>query len=254
MPPTSHPDPGAKFAQDGFAVWHGFLDSQEVESVHGRLRQFISEVVPGMPAEQVFYEDKNDTATLKQIQKLNEHDDWFARMIDSGKLRALAEQLLGTAVIAQNLQYFSKPPGHSRPTPAHQDGFYFMLTPCEAITMWLALDDINEDNGCVRYVPGSHKQPMRPHNPTSTLGFSQGIADYPANSDRRSEVAIPVRSGDLLVHHALTIHRADANISQDRPRRALGFVYFSAAAKCDEKTHAAYQEQLRRKLKAAGRI
>ena len=44
-----------------------------------------------------------------------------------------------------NLQYFNKSPGANKPTPPHQDGYYFMITPCEAVTMWLALDEVDDE-------------------------------------------------------------------------------------------------------------
>ena len=120
--------------------------------------------------------------------------------------------------------------------------------------MWFALDDVDEENGCVRYVPGSHRKGMREHARTNTLGFSQGIVDYPTDSDREAETAFPAKAGDLLVHDALTIHRADANHSETRSRRALGFIYYSERAREDAAAHAAYQRQLADDMRINGRI
>ena len=95
----------------------------------------------------------------------------------NNKFKRLAEILLEGSVVGQNMQYFNKPTKIGKPTPPHQDGYYFMLTPCEALTMWLALDEVDEKNGCVRYVRGSNHLTMRSHSQTNTLGFSQGITD-----------------------------------------------------------------------------
>ena len=110
--------------------------------------------------------------------------------------------------------------------------------------MWLALEEVDEENGCVRYVRGSHLKAMRPHGRTKTAGFSQGITDYGTDNDRSNEVAIPATAGDLLIHHAMTIHRADGNQSATRTRRALGFIYFSVAAKEDKVAKEAYLKLL----------
>ena len=75
--------------------------------------------------------------------------------------------------------------------------------------MWMALETVDEENGCVRYVKGSHKLGMREHGRTQTLGFSQGITDFGTDEDLLHEVYFPTQAGDLLVHHSLTIHRAD---------------------------------------------
>jgi phytanoyl-CoA hydroxylase len=95
---------------------------------------------------------------------------------------------------------------------------------------------------------------MRQHQRTNTLGFSQGITDYPTASDRSDETAAAAEPGDLLVHHALTIHRADGNRSVGRPRRALGLVYYSENARENIQAHAAYQAKLAAELKASGQL
>lgn len=202
----------------------------------------------------MFYEDTSDAATLKQIQQMGDHDPWFHELFTAGRFREVAELLLDGPVVPKNMQYFNKPPGVGQPTPPHQDGYYFMLAPCEAVTMWVALDDVDEENGCVRYVKGSHEMGMREHARTRTLGFSQGIVDYPTDDDRECEVAFPAQPGDLLVHHALTIHRADGNRSQTRTRRALGFIYYSERAQEDAEAHATYQRKLADDMKASGKI
>ncbi|MCS7467915.1 phytanoyl-CoA dioxygenase family protein [Stieleria sp. ICT_E10.1] len=85
---------------------------------------------------------------------------------------------------------------------------------------------------------------MRDQARTKTLGFSQGIVDYPTDQDREAEIAFPAKPGDLLVHDALTIHRADGNQSPTRSRRALGFIYYSNRARENVEAHAAYQRRL----------
>ena len=241
-------------AHDGFVAIRGFLDGKQLSELEANLERFIADVVPDLPPDHVFYEDKEDRSTLKQIQCLGDHDHWFADLFEASGFRHVAEVLLERPAVPKNLQYFNKPPLVGRATPPHQDGYYFMLSPCEAVTMWLALDDVDEENGCVRYGRGSHRTGMREHARTQTLGFSQGIAGYPTDDDREREVAIPANRGDLLVHHALTIHRADGNRSTVRTRRALGFVYYSDRAREDADTHRVYQERLSREMREDGMI
>lgn len=83
---------------------------------------------------------------------------------------------------------------------------------------------------------------MRPHGRTKTLGFSQGITDY-GDEDLAAELSFPAQAGDLLIHHAMTVHRADGNRSS-RSRRALGFIYFGESAKEDVEAKRAYQQKL----------
>ncbi len=244
----------AGFNQNGYVCLRGVLDTSTWLEIGQRLENFIQTTIPKLPSEHVFYEKKDDHETLKQIQHLEEHDPWFCALFKEGPFRSLAAELLGGDCKPVNMQYFNKPPHSSKPTPPHQDGHYFMLKPCEAVTMWLALDHVNEKNGCIRYLRGSNHLGLLPHGKTTTLGFSQGISDYAKHCDVTAEVPIHASPGDLLAHHALTVHRADANHSADRQRRAIGFIYYSASAKHDEVAHKAYQKQLKQEMIAANRI
>ncbi len=242
------------FKADGFVTLPGFIRGEELDELTANVDRFINDIVPQLLPEHVFYEDKNNPVTLKQIQKMGDYDPWFQELFTYSRFREMAEILLAGPVVPQNLQYFNKPPGVGQTTPPHQDGYYFMLDPCEAVTMWFALDKVDEENGCVRYVRGSHHHGMRDHARTQTLGFSQGIIDYPTEQDHEAEIAIPAKPGDLLVHDALTVHRADGNRSATRTRRALGFVYFSDRAKEDTEAKAAYHQRLTEEMKSQGKI
>jgi phytanoyl-CoA hydroxylase len=242
-----------QFDQDGFALIRGFLSMDEISEVRANLHEFIKTTVPTLPANHVFYEDKSKPETLKQLQGLHRHAPFFEALTVGSQFEELASMLMREQAIAQNLQYFNKPPGLGKPTPAHQDGYYFMLKPCAAVTMWMALEKVDQENGCVRYVPGSHKRGMRDHQRTSTLGFSQGIADW-SDEDEAAALPFPAEPGDLLVHSAMTIHRADGNNSPDRSRPAMGFVYFAESAKTDEQAKAAYQKHLTREMEQSGQI
>jgi phytanoyl-CoA hydroxylase len=85
---------------------------------------------------------------------------------------------------------------------------------------------------------------MRTHGRTTTLGFSQQIIDFGTEDDMKNEIAFPARPGDLLVHHSLTIHRAGANTTADRTRKAIGLIYWGESAKEDKVAKERYMEQL----------
>jgi len=190
-------------------------------------------------------DEKGNMDSLKQLQMLHEHDPFFGELF-SGHFKDLAEELLGGPAVGKNMQYFNKPPGTNKETPAHQDGFYFMLkdeTKVDlSLTGWLALDSADTENGCLHYVLGSHQRGMRPHDLSGILGFSQRITDFPQACDAQHEVPMNAEPGDLIVHSGLMIHRAGRNLSE-RQRRAVGFIYYSAAAEVDEERAARYQKE-----------
>ena len=242
--------PKDAFERDGFAILPGFFLSNEIKDIEHAVENFIYEQIHKLPPQHVFYEDKNNKSTLKQIQHLHEHSEFFHDLIND-KPRQLAAKLLGEEVEPKNLQYFNKTHRTGKATPPHQDGYYFMLKPCSAITIWLALDVADEENGCVRYLPKSHTHGLRPHVRTQVLGFSQCIDNYNSETD---EVSCPALPGDVLAHHALTIHRAKENNSPTRNRRALGFVFYGLSANEDKQAHESYQRKLRSELVESGRI
>ncbi|MBI2825510.1 MAG: phytanoyl-CoA dioxygenase family protein [Planctomycetia bacterium] len=242
------------FDRDGYLALPGFLSPLALHELVENVDRFLRDVVPAMPREHVFYEAKDRPDTLKQLQLMQQYDAYFGELIEKGRFADLAATLLADDVLPINVQYFNKPPGAGQPTPAHQDGYYFMLAPCEAVTIWLALEGVDEENGCVRYVRGSHRHGVRPHGRTQTLGFSQGITDYPRADDLANETPMPAQPGDALAHHALTIHRAEGNRSAIRTRRAVGFIYYAARAKADAEANKAYESRLVEELKTAGKL
>ena len=237
----------------GYVSIPDFLDSQELSSLKDQLARTIDVVVPDMPAEDVYWEDVTNEASLKQLQRLHVHDPELRKWLVTGPFARLAAILLEDEPAPQNLQYFNKAPGVNRPTPSHQDGAYFAIAPMNAVTIWLALENVSPEQGCVRYVPGSHLDGLRPHTRGNTLGFSREIADYGAEDIAR-EQAFPCEAGHVIAHHALTVHRADGNASPDLHRRALGFIYFGAACAIDKRARDEYQRQLDQDLRRAGRL
>ncbi len=237
------------FDREGYIYISQILNPEESNELNQKLEQFIHEIVPSMPPERALYEEQNNIASLKQLFHLSDYDPYFDKLLNTGKLKNLAEVLLGEKIAKSVVEYFNKPPGIGKATPPHQDAYYFMLTPPQAITIWLPLEDVDEETGCLRYIKGSHQKGMRPHGRTSTLGFSQGITDFNLEEEQQNEVVLPVKKGDVLVHHSMTIHRADGNQSLVRSRRVLGFVYFGESAKEDVEAKKAYQELLNQEAK-----
>jgi phytanoyl-CoA hydroxylase len=237
-----------QFKTNGFILIRKFLKQDELEQTEMCLETLIKEKVPSMPTEHVFYENKEDIKSIKQIQTLFSYDPFFEKMMFNSRFEQLASFLLDDQVVGKNMQYFNKPPLIGQPTPPHQDGYYFMLEPNEALTMWMPLEHVDQENGCVRYIKGSHLKGMRKHSKTQVLGFSQGMTDFGTEEDMKNEVYFDTEPGDLLVHHALTIHRADGNQSKTRSRKALGFIYYAKSAREDTKRKNEYQEKLKNEI------
>ena len=230
----------SSYDRDGFVVVRAFLPPAELADLQRNLDRYIREVVPQLPASDAFYEDRARPETLKQLHRM-EQDVFFAEYTRHPLWLRTAEALLGEPAGAHGAEWFNKPPGTQHATPPHQDNFYFCLTPPQGLTLWLALDTVDDENGCLRYVRGSHLRGIRPHSRTKTLGFSQGINNY-GETDRGLEVAIHAEPGDLLIHHGNTIHLADANRSRARHRRSFAMVFQAHACRRDEEAFRRYSQ------------
>ena len=240
----------ADFDRDGFVVVREFLSGEDLGELQRELDRYIAQVVPTLPDAHAFYHDRNDPGSLKQLQHMG-CDPFFETYRLHPRWRQLAATLLGEAADAQEPEWFNKPPGCDHPTPPHQDNYYFCLDPPNVVTLWLALDDVDEDNGCLRFVAGSHQRGIRPHGRTEVLGFSQGITDY-GPGDQNAERAVHLRVGDLAAHHGNTIHRADPNRTLERHRRAFALVFRGESCRRDEAAFASYELALRLQHAAMG--
>jgi len=227
------------FDRHGFVIIKKLLKPTEFVELSRQLDRYIRDVVPTLSDADAFYQDHSRPETLKQLQRMA-CDPFFRDYMRHPRWTELAQSLVGESVAADQPEWFNKPSGTTHVTPPHQDNFYFSLAPANVVTIWLALDSVDAENGCLRYVDGSHLRGLRSHVKSKILGFSQGINDY-ASDDFTREVAVPLEPGDAVAHHGMTIHRADANLSVTRQRRSFAMVFRGVSCRRDE---AAYEKYL----------
>ena len=130
-----------------------------------------------------------------------------------------ASQLLDGAVRFWHDQLFCKPPKRGGVVAWHQDYSYWTrTTPMAHLTCWIALDDATTENGCLQYIPGSHRWDLLPIS--GLAGQMNAIEDVLTPEQRAAftPVPVPLKRGEAVFHHPLTIHGSGENRS-DRPRR-----------------------------------
>ena len=238
------------YDQHGFVIVRQLLGNDEFGELRENLGRYIRDVVPTLPDGDAFYEDRSKPETLKQMQHMG-CDSFFLAYAQHPKWKALAEALIGEPATSDQPEWFNKPPGSNHVTPPHQDNYYFCLAPSNVVTIWLALDPVNAENGCLRYVAGSHQCGFRTHARSKILGFSQGITDYTPDDFTR-EVAVPLQPGDAVAHHGMTIHRADANMSATRQRRSFAMVFKGVSCQRDEAAFDRYLQSAREQHQEMG--
>lgn len=137
------------YLRDGFILFKNVFDKDFIRDVHSKL----DELSESLEISEEVFEEKG-TKLIKQIQYLHQKDDIFKEMIK--RVQPLVSSLIGDDASILNMQMFEKHPYISKETRAHQDNAYFKLSPPIALTVWIALDDIDKSNGCLSYTPSSH--------------------------------------------------------------------------------------------------
>ena len=135
--------------------------------------------------------------------------------------------LLGENVIGWGSHFFCKMPGDGKAVAWHQDASYWPLSPSKAVTLWLAIDDADEDNACMKFISGSHHFGHMTYRPSSAADhnvLNQTIDDV---EQYGQVVWNPLRAGCASIHSDLLLHGSDVNRS-DRRRCALTLRYCAA--------------------------
>lgn len=200
----------------GYVVVPGLLTQEEladirrsVDEAYQTRYEFAHDNVGGNP--------EYDAVFLQKVNLWQVHEG-IRRHTFRPSLAACSRRLLSAdRVRVWHDQTLVKEP-NSLPTPFHQDLPYWPMEQEGALTAWTALDDVDERNSCMQYIPGSQAWGRLPG-----VDFTspQGVAEIvPEHADECVPVPAPVSAGSVVFHHSLTFHGATANTT-DRRRRAM---------------------------------
>ena len=141
---------------------------------------------------------------------------WFDLATQS-EILDIAEQLIGPDIILWGTTIFGKPAFSGKATPWHQDGDYYPIRPLETLTVWMALDDATIENGCMKFIPGSHKaHKLYSHhwkeNPDLTINL---VCDEEHLAGKPQENLV-LKAGQISFHDVYMIHGSGPNETADR--------------------------------------
>ncbi|MFC4597644.1 phytanoyl-CoA dioxygenase family protein [Cohnella hongkongensis] len=210
------------YKENGYLLVKGVFRSEEVKQMRAAVDAIIQRAAATnrdanaawqgdyLPPEQL------KKLVLKGFHDVHYHDAAFMRAAIHPNMAAVLSKLIGPNVQLHHSKMLVKPPENGAAFPMHQDYPYF---PHEKHTMLAAsvhLDDADEENGCLRVVPGSHKQGPLPHVGRHYLDHRT----YPITDGTLCEA----EAGDVLFFNYLTIHGSSVNRSE-RTRRNVLFQY-----------------------------
>jgi ectoine hydroxylase-related dioxygenase (phytanoyl-CoA dioxygenase family) len=225
-----------QFHEQGFLIFENVLEPDELEAMRGRAELIASGALPEdsgikRQVEPGVARGEMDAATFElSLRKMTglalAHDPVFEAHAKRARLVEIIASLLGPDLTLYQDQLFMKAPRVGSRQPYHQDQpAGFNIDPPEAlVTIWTGLDESTEENGCLRYLPGSHK-----------LGplTKEQRAEWEAKAlagELQDEVPLVLPPGGCGVHHGWLLHASNVNTSEKR-RRGYATHYVSSACR-----------------------
>ena len=200
------------FDEDGFVVLRGYLAPSDLEDFKSRTLRLV-ERAPSDAAANGKY-----AAVRKNLQK---HDPWAFDYLHHGPQVPLIEALVEDALVPATFGSFDKRPGKEDRIDPHFDA---VGGPAHRVgaTMWIALDPVSHQSGCLYYLRRSHKRHFE-----SKVGLD--ISAYKADA-----VAMEAAPGDAFIHDARTVHWSGQNQTGAPRRAAVMFYWGKVAAQASE--------------------
>lgn len=214
-----------KFEEDGFAIIERLFSEDEIMPISDEVNKIIEGRAEYFPEDDIVYEPEGSTKRVRNAFRLTEHNPFFLDVACDLRIISVVEGILGSPLRLYSSQLFAKPPRIGSEVPLHQDLAYWPFEPAELLSCWIALDDSNVANGCVRFIRGSHKLGLLRHIPSQVSGNSLALEDERIAG--LEEAVVEVSRGSVVLHHCLTAHRSETNPST-KPRRGLINIYMSA--------------------------
>ncbi|MEQ1821768.1 MAG: phytanoyl-CoA dioxygenase family protein [Fimbriimonadaceae bacterium] len=217
------------YQEHGYALAQSLFDSDEVCALRDHFMDLRAKGSYPGDTEGVNASPNDPLRKFPRMIHMHRWDpkslDWMTDPRINEVITALSGGVEPFAV--QTMLYF-KPPG-ARGQALHQDQYYLRAVPGTCVAAWLALDDCDEENGCMMVVPGSHRWPLLC---TTEADTTQSFTDVtvPLPPGERAEPCV-MKAGDVLFFHGLLVHGSFPNVSTDRFRRALIGHYLTGDAK-----------------------
>lgn len=229
--------------QTAFFKEHGYLHHIKMIDEHQIivLKNELDTLVSGEhPSHDLFYEFHSNESENDHQVLFHSLGHWritkgFHDVLWNPRFVVPACQLLGERTVRfWHDQLFCKPAQHGGVVAWHQDYSYWTRTKAmQHLTCWIGLDKASEENGCLQYIPGSHRWPLL--NKTSLAGPMDSLGDYLNDEQKRqfaNRVAIEMPAGYGSFHHPLLVHGSYENKS-DRARRAFVINVFADGTTSD---------------------
>lgn len=141
---------------------------------------------------------------------------WVWNLVHDRRIVDPVADLLGPDLLCWAAGFFDKRPGEPHHVPWHQDATYWGLTEPQALTAWIAFTPSGPQNGGVRFVPGTHRAPLRHRDTGDRTNMLPGREEVAVEVDEAKAVDIVLSPGEMSLHHLLLVHGSAPNLTGER--------------------------------------
>lgn len=165
-------------------------------------------------------------SVVSQWTNVWERNAAFRAQLQDPRAAAIAAELIGCErVRVFHDHLIVKPPFGGATIPWHRDLPNWPVAEARGVSCWLALDDVTDDSGAMRFMPGAHREPM-----SASIDFLNAAKDWGPRAD--DAISAPVRAGSAVFHHCLSWHSSPPNQTANW-RRAFITIYIDATCTFD---------------------
>ncbi len=237
------------FKDNGWVKISNFTTKIEIKKIKKNINKFLSKNYKNYSGRDInFLSNKKNWKNVNSFHKL--HDcDFILNFSKKKKIEQLVKNLLNTKKIKLRAsELFAKPKKHGLEVPNHQDNFYWCIKDAKALTMWIALEKTNKENGGVYYYDKSHKLGLLKHIPSYKKGSSQMIKEN-LNLKKTKKSYPSLNPGDCLIHHSLVVHGSNKNYSNNS-RKGVTFQFVNFNSKIDTVRKKKYEKSLMKQVQS----
>jgi phytanoyl-CoA hydroxylase len=220
----------AFYRDNGYLVVREVLSRAEVAALREVTEAFVERARAVTSHDEIYdLEDSHSAAEprVRRIKTPHQWDDTYRRIVDHPKILAVLQKLWGPSIRFDVSKLNLKAAGYGAPVEWHQDWAFYPHTNDDLAAVGIMIDDVDDSNGPLLVIPGSHKGPIFDHHADGV--FCGAMDPARGEVDYRAAVALTGPAGSITIHHARTVHGSATNRS-GRPRRLLLHQYRAADA------------------------
>lgn len=183
------------FARDGFVILRSLYSQEEMQYWKKRI------------IENLKAEGWNESPSGVKVWMIKDLDPFFLEALSGPKLVEPVKAVLGEAVEFLSVKPVYKDGKTTFGSPWHQDWWYWHGS--HKVSIWIALDRATPANGCLKMIPGSHREILKRDSAGEEQGFAKRIDESKIPSGQA--VTLEVEPGDAVLFHDLTLHASHPN-------------------------------------------